>query len=143
MPNGDAAGLKAAVQAGRVPMSRLDDMVRHTLMQMFRFGLFEHPHTGTPDAAAATPAHATVARQVAEQSAVLLKNSRGVLPLDPAMQHSIAVIGRPARDAVLITDGLGNPVARPPGVISPYDAIRTRARNGTNVTYTPGAGTGG
>jgi beta-glucosidase len=143
MPNGDAAGLKAAMQAGRVPVSRLDDMVRHTLTQMFRFGLFEHPLTGNPGAAAATPAHATVARQVAEQSAVLLKNSRGVLPLDPARQHSIAVIGRPARDAVLTTDGLGNPVARPPGVISPYDAIKTRAGNGTNVTYTPGVGTGG
>jgi beta-glucosidase len=137
MPNGDAAALKAAVQAGRVPMSRLDDMVRHTLTPMFRFGLFEHPRTRTPDANAATPANAAVARQAAEQSAVLLKNGRGVLPLDAAEKRSIAVIGRTARDAVLTTDGLGNPVARPPGVISPYDAIKARAGSGTTVTYTP------
>ncbi len=143
MPDGDAAGLKAAVQAGRVPMARLDDMVRHTLTPMFRFGLFEQPRTGDPDAVAATPAHAAVARQVAEQSAVLLKNSGGVLPLDPGRQRSIAVIGRPARDGMLTTDGLGNPVATPSGVISPYDAIRTRAGSDVTVTYTPGPGPDG
>jgi beta-glucosidase len=143
MPDGDAAGLKAAVQAGRVPLARLDDMVRHILTQMFRFGLFESPIVGDPNAPAATAAHATVARQVAEQSAVLLKNSDGVLPLDPANQHSIAVIGQPARDRILTTDGLGNPVATPGGVITPYDAIKARAGSGTTVTYTPGGGIGG
>jgi beta-glucosidase len=139
MPDSDPGALKAAVQAGRVPMSRLDDMVRHTLTPMFRFGLFEHPRTRTPDANAATPAHAAVARQVAEQSAVLLKNSGGVLPLDPARQRRIAVIGRTAHDNLLTTDGLGNPVSTPPGVVSPLDAIRQRAGD-AEVTYTPADG---
>jgi beta-glucosidase len=138
MPSGDATGFTTAVQSGQVPTSRLDEMVRHILTPMFRFGLFENPPSPSPGAVVATPAHAAVAQQVAEQSEVLLKNSNGILPLDPTRQHSIAVIGRPARDDLLTTDGLGNPVATPAGVVTPYDAIQTRAGSETTVTYTPG-----
>lgn len=43
-----------------------------------------------------TAAHQTVARQVAEQGMVLLKNENHALPLDPARIKSIAVIGENA-----------------------------------------------
>src|SRR4029078_13377316 len=38
---GDA--LKQAVQDGKVPKARLDGMLRHIFVPMFRFGLFDHP----------------------------------------------------------------------------------------------------
>ena len=37
--------LIAEVQAGRVPMSRIDDAVRRILTKKFELGLFEHPFT--------------------------------------------------------------------------------------------------
>src|ERR1035441_4400702 len=37
------APLKAAVQSGQVPTSRLDDMVLRIVRTMFGLGLFDHP----------------------------------------------------------------------------------------------------
>ncbi len=37
------ANLKAAVQAGQVPQSRLDNMVHRILRAMFAAGIFDHP----------------------------------------------------------------------------------------------------
>ncbi|MGH3294254.1 MAG: glycoside hydrolase family 3 protein [Trebonia sp.] len=42
-PDYYGAPLKAAVQAGTVPVSALNDMVSRILLEMFSFGLFNHP----------------------------------------------------------------------------------------------------
>src|SRR3954462_4346573 len=49
-----------AITAGQVPMARLDDILRHIFVPMFRFGLFDDPVVTQPDAflsQADTPAH--------------------------------------------------------------------------------------
>ena len=71
------APLKAAVQAGQVPMSALDGMVSRILTEMFRFGLFDHPQAGSLTATVTTPAHAQTGRDVAEAGTVLLKDDGG------------------------------------------------------------------
>src|SRR5256884_417517 len=54
-----------------------------------------------------------ISRHIAEQSIVLLKNDRGILPLDRAKLHSIAVIG-PNADTSMISGG-GSAQVDPPG----------------------------
>src|SRR5206468_6934216 len=44
---GDA--LKQAVQEGKVPQARLDNMVTRILRPMFRLGIFEHPAASQPE----------------------------------------------------------------------------------------------
>jgi len=97
------APLKAEIEAGRVSIALVDRAVRRVLRQKFQLGLFEQPLV---DAAAAprvyqTPAQRALARAVAQQSIVLLKNDGGLLPLAPDLA-SIAVIGPTADDPRLL-----------------------------------------
>ncbi|MBO0829855.1 MAG: glycoside hydrolase family 3 C-terminal domain-containing protein, partial [Streptosporangiales bacterium] len=132
------AALKTAVQAGVVPMSRVDDAVSRVLREMFRFGLFEHQPTGTPDSVVTSPAHAATARQIAEQGTVLLKNEQGTLPLDTGTTKSVAVIGNDGGDGAY-TAGGGSSHVQAPYVVSPYDGIKKRAGDGVEVSYADSA----
>ncbi|HEY8300595.1 MAG TPA: glycoside hydrolase family 3 C-terminal domain-containing protein [Jatrophihabitans sp.] len=148
MPTGQYYGskLKSAVQAHTVPMRVLNDMVHRILITMFRVGLFDHrPQEGNAAAAAnaSTPASIATATKVAEQGSVLLKNARRALPLT-GRNKTIAVIGDAAGPAGAPTavQGYGSghvpEAGYQPGVVSPLDAIRTRAgRNGDTVAYAP------
>ena len=76
------ATLLAEVQAGRVPMSRIDDAVSRILTKKFELGLFEHPFTDRTNIDdIGSPAHRAVARRAVAESQVLLKNERATLPL--------------------------------------------------------------
>jgi beta-glucosidase len=131
------APLDSAVRAGRVPMSRLDDMVGRILTQEFRFHLFEREPTGSPSSVVTDSAHAALARAVAEQGTVLLKNSGDLLPLSAAKVRSIAVIGADAgRDAM--TGGGGSAAVVPPYVVTPYEGVVRRAGRGIVVRYAQG-----
>ena len=94
--------LKQAVVAGRVPMARLDDMVRRLLRSMFAAGIIDHP--ATPRSVVDPFRGLEDAQHIAEESIVLLKND-GTLPLNAAALHSIAVIGAHADVGVLSGGG--------------------------------------
>ena len=129
------AALKAAVLAGQVPASRLDDMVARILTQEFRFGLFEREQAGTPASVVTTEPHAAFARHAAEQGTVLLKNTGGLLPLGGV--HSIAVIGASGgKDAM--SGGGGSAAVVAPYVVTPFEAILKRAGSGVAVRYAQG-----
>ncbi|WP_370946139.1 glycoside hydrolase family 3 C-terminal domain-containing protein [Amycolatopsis sp. cg5] len=100
--------------------ARLDDMVRRVLGQMFRFGLFDRPASGSPSAVVTSPRHAAIARDVAEQGTVLLKNADSILPL--RRSDSVAVIGSAAGADVLGSGG-GSAHVIAQAVKTPYDAI--------------------
>ncbi|WP_420593602.1 glycoside hydrolase family 3 protein [Deinococcus sp.] len=89
--------LTAEVEAGRIPMSRIDDAVRRILTQKFRFGVFERP---LADPALAktfgSPEHKALARRAVRESLVLLKN-QGVLPLSKTVPR-LLVTGSNADD---------------------------------------------
>ncbi len=99
--------LKVAVTEGRVSEARLDDMVTRILAALHSVGALEERRL--PDLAP-LPRHLEVARQVAEQSLVLLKND-DVLPLNPP-QGRIAVLGENADLGVL--SGGGSSAVTPP-----------------------------
>jgi beta-glucosidase len=132
-----AAALKAAVLAGTVPMSRLNDMVGRILTEEFRFHLFDREQTGGPSAVVTNDQHAAVARIVAEHGTVLLRNSGGVLPLNGRAVHSIAVIGTDG-GADAMTGGGGSAAVIAPYVITPFRGIADRAGSGVEVRYAEG-----
>lgn len=70
------------VEAGEVPMSRIDDAVTRILRMKLRLGLFERPYGSAACAdTVGSAAHRAVARQAVRESVVLLKNEDGILPL--------------------------------------------------------------
>ena len=76
-----AIDLKALVEEGEVPMSRVDDAVRRILRLKFRLGLFDQPDTRLEDYPDfGSQKHAQLAYDAAVESMVLLKNN-GILPL--------------------------------------------------------------
>lgn len=102
--------LKEAVEAGRVPLSEIDDHARRVLYAEFASGIVDDPpQKSVVDAEKGLE----VALRVEEESIVLLKNDRSVLPINPSKVHSIAVIGGHA-DIGMISGG-GSAQVDPPG----------------------------
>jgi beta-glucosidase len=90
--------LRAAVQSGQIPMSRIDDANRRILTKKIELGLFEHPYAErTYASTVGSTAHRTLARQAVRKSQVLLKNAGGVLPLAKS-GGKIFVAGKSADD---------------------------------------------
>ena len=127
--------LQTAVQNGTIPKSVLNTMVQRVLTEMFQFGLFSQPRTGTPSATVTTPGHVALTTQVAESGTTLLKNAGSVLPLSSG--GSIAVVG-PAADASATYAGGGSAYVLPSGTVSPLAGIKAAAGSGTGVAYQPG-----
>jgi len=126
--------VKAAVTGGQIPESSIDSMVIRRFAQMFRFGMFDRART--PEAIPAEKDGA-IARAIAGQCAVLLKNGHNTLPLDTNLIRSIAIIGPYAGAAV--TGGGGSSAVKPLYSVAPLDGIRSRV--GTNVVVTFDSGT--
>ena len=80
----DNGQLAAAVAAGQVRTSTINEAVRRILTQMFQFNLFNDPLTGNLSSPAATPADNAFAQNVAQRGTVLLQNTGNVLPLSTA-----------------------------------------------------------
>jgi len=127
--------LQTDVQNGTIPKSVLNTMVQRIFTEMFRFGLFSQPRTGTPSATVTTPAHVALANQVAESGTTLLKNTGAVLPLSSGA--SIAVVG-PAADTSPTYAGGGSAYVLPSGTVSPLAGIKAAAGSGTSVAYQQG-----
>jgi beta-glucosidase len=124
------------VKAGHITETTINDNVGRILRVIFLSGIFDHLHTGGGEVD--TPDQRAVALQGATEGIVLLKNEGGLLPLDTAKIHSIAVIGPNA--AVARTGGGGSSLVRPKYSIAPLDGIKTRAGNALQVTYALGVG---
>ncbi len=105
-----------AVQAGELDGGALDEAVRRILRIIFKAA--ETPKGGVFDASG----HHNLARQVAAESMVLLKND-GILPLRNVSR--IAVIGRAAVEAHY--QGGGSSHINPTQVDAPFDELRKRA----------------
>ena len=102
--------LKEAVEAGRVPMSEIDDHARRVLYAEFLSGIVDDP---PQKSVVDVEKGFEVARRVEEKSIVLLKNSPTVLPIVSSKIHSIAIIGGHA-DVGMISGG-GSAQVDPPG----------------------------
>ena len=113
--------LKAAVQAGTVPESMLDDKLVRRFATMMRFGIFDQPPVNSP---LPLEADGAIGRQIASAGMVLLKNDSAILPLDPARVHSIALIGPYATKAK--TGGGGSSLVVPAYTVDLPAALQAR-----------------
>ncbi len=138
--------LQAAVQSGRLPMGTLNQMVLRILRAMFQVGVFDHPPAAQPHAyrsVVSTPQDIALARRIAEEGSVLLKNDGGILPIT-GQGRTIAVIGPAAGQAGAEIEYNGEGSGHVPEfgtvpVVSPLQGITRRAAaDGDTVLYADG-----
>lgn len=145
------ARLDAALAAGEITQARIDEAAFRVVHSYIEGGLFDHPVPATPVANVSTPEHKALAREIAEQSTVLLKND-GVLPLAEG-DLTVAVIGQTASKTP--TDGVsaktgcawdfpfgppGNQALNCDAIVDPLTGITERVEEaGGTVVYDNGA----
>ena len=128
------------VEAGQIPMARIDDAVSRIVRVKLRAGMFgkkpsDNAFAGKPEALQ----HRVLARQAVRESLVLLKNDSGALPL--ARGKKILVVGKSADNLsnqsggwTLTWQGTGNQNSDFPNGDSILRGIEEAAGAG-NVTY--------
>ena len=122
---------------GRLDMKYVDAAVANILRLKFKMGLFENPYVSPRDAKkyVRSEAHRQVAREVAREGIVLLKND-GILPLSKDVK-SIAVIG-PNADTQY--NQLGDYTAPQDDkfITTPLEGIQAAVSKKTEVKYVKG-----
>ena len=112
--------LLPAIREGKVSEAAIDDKVRRIFRTALRFGFLDRPQTDL-----SIPRDNPQARQTAldeaRESIVLLKNENGLLPLDPAKIHTVAVLGPDAWPAV--TGGGGSSIVTPYNTVGILDGL--------------------
>ena len=124
--------LAALVRSNRIPMAAVDSAVLRILRAKTRLGLFRDPYRART--APPTSELRALARRVAGESIVLLKNERSVLPL--AKAGTIAVIG-PLADNKEEPLGPWHTQGRAEDVVSVLQGIKTKV---PTVLYAQGSG---
>ena len=86
------------IEDGKVKEQTLDDAVRNILRLKFKMGLFDNPYVNMENANVFyTNDYLAKAKQASIESIILLKNEKGILPLNENVK-SVAIIG-PMADA--------------------------------------------
>ncbi|HUN36132.1 MAG TPA: glycoside hydrolase family 3 C-terminal domain-containing protein, partial [Trebonia sp.] len=138
MPFSDASNVTAALSAGTLSPQVVNALVAQILTQMFAFGMFDNPASGSLSATVTTAAHQQTALQLGEEGTVLLKNN-GLLPLNanPSSKETIAVIGTDGGAAVELAGG-GSGGVDSANTVWPLTGIQDAVGPNVTVTYTPG-----
>lgn len=154
MPGSDYVGgtilwgpqLTAAINAGNVSVSRVDDMVTRILAAWYMVGQ-DAGYPSTNLNASVQANHKDNVRDVARDGIVLLKNTDSILPLSKpskiALVGSAAVVNPSGANAC--TDrgcntgtlgmGWGSGTSNYPYLVAPYDALKNRtSADGTTLT---------
>jgi beta-glucosidase len=127
---------RAALAKGLMSEADVDKVLRRTFRVMLHLGLLDPParvpysKIGEGPEPWTTDEHRDLARLVTQKSVVLLKNSKGLLPLDRTKLKSIAVIGARADEVVL--DWYSG---TPPYTVTPLRGIREKVGPDVRVDY--------
>ena len=126
--------LLKSVKSGEVDIKTINDKVRRILRVMINTGALDGKIV-TSSNIKEFPAHRKLAREVAEECIVLLKNDNHILPLKKSLR-SIAVIGPNAAAASI--QGGGSAHVSPYYQVAPLDALKELCGNKVKITYEPG-----
>jgi beta-glucosidase len=131
--------LKRLVEEKKVPLSRIDDAVRRILRIKFELGLFDNPYTTIVDPAKRflQPDAKAVAQQLAEESIVLLKNERNILPLTEK-QKQILLVGPMAKNTEDIM-GSWTCMGRKEDTESFFQGMQAEFGNKAQILFEPGS----
>ncbi len=139
MPGSDYLGqaLLDAVKAGTVTEAEVRGMATRILTTFIALDLVDRPPTGNLSANATSAAHNKLARTLAVNGTVLLKNDKKTLPVSKQGLRSVAVIG----DLSTVTGG-GSGHVIPPYVVDSLqgvsDALNGRFPRPANCTLLKG-----
>ncbi len=130
--------LEDAFKQGLISEAVIDTAVTRLMLARMKLGLFDPPSAVPYDTITIadnnTPDHMKLARKVADESMVLLKNSRHLLPLNKDVK-SVAVIGAYANDANVL---LGNYHGNPSNPVTILQGIKNKLGPGAAVNYAAG-----
>lgn len=124
------SNLLNAVKGGEVPERLIDDKARRLLRLYVRTGVLD-PETrrnGTLD----TPEHQALARKLTADGMVLLKNERGLLPLDTAKFRNVLVTGPGAE---VIPFGKGSSAVLSSVRVTPLQGLRTALGDRVQINH--------
>ena len=132
--------LMKSIKEGKVRMATLNTACRRILEAKYKLGLFDNPYkycdVNRPKRDIFTKEHRDVARKIAGESFVLLKNSAGVLPLKK--QGTVAVIG-PLGNTRSNMPGTWSVAARLNDYPSVYEGLKEMMAGKVNITYAKGS----
>jgi beta-glucosidase len=132
-----AGSLASLAKSGKLPMRVLDEAVRRVLRVKFEAGLFDHPITDVQreQRDVLTPESVALARKVAQESMILLRNENGLLPLKKETK-TIAVIG-PLADSKADQLGSWASNGRADDAVTPLEGIKAKLPQ-SDVVYAKG-----
>lgn len=110
--------LKRKIKEGKIPEAVLDEKIRRIL----RLGFRTNMDRMRPYGSFQTAEHAEVAKKVAQEGIVLLKNERSFFPVEPGRYRKIAVIGENAVRS--LSEGGGSSELKPKVEISPLEGLK-------------------
>lgn len=116
---------------GRASEKELNDKVRRVLRLIFRTAM----NSDKPYGSLCSPEHYEIARKVADEGIVLLKNDNSVLPIS-ASAKKILVVGENA--IKMMTVGGGSSSLKVQREVTPLEGIRAQAPEGVQVVYERG-----
>jgi beta-glucosidase len=126
--------LTQAVRNWQVEQSAIDEAARRALRLIIRAGALD----GKRDTGELrSERNRAVALAAAREAIVLLKNDKGLLPLDGTKLRSLAIIG-PNADVPLYQGG-GSAGVVPSRILTPLSSLRTALGPKVQITYAQGA----
>ena len=120
------------IKSGKYTTKELDDKVRRVLRLFFRTTM----NTNKPMGFLCSESHYDVARKVADEGIVLLKNKNNVLPIKINKIKRILVVGENA--IKMMTVGGGSSSLKAQREISPLDGLKSRLGNTVQIDYERG-----
>jgi len=123
-----------AYEEGKFSLETFNENVKRLLRVMFLVGLFDDENT-LPKGSRNTPEHQALAREIAEEGIVLLKNTGELLPLDLGKVKKIAVIGPTAKKRTHLGGGSSNNF--PPYEVKPIKGIKEKCKEQVEIIATP------
>ena len=134
--------LKELVEEGEVPMSRIDESVSRILALKFELGLFEHPiYPLEKHSNFGSEEHAAVALEAAQETIILAKNDKKILPL--SKEAKVLIVGPTANSLNALNGGWtgtwqgSDPEHNTPGKLTILEAVKEKV-GANKVRYVEG-----
>jgi len=128
--------LKEELAKGSFTEDDIDKLVRRLLRVYVKVGMFDE-ETELPEGERNTKKHQDLAKRMAEESLVLLKNENTILPIDIDKTKKITVLG-PNLDKKLYSFLMGGAAAvNPPYEITPLKGLKEKCKGKIELTSNP------
>jgi beta-glucosidase len=129
-----------AIKDGKLTEEVIDIALKRTLSVRFKLGMFDPPelvpYTKIPYDIINSKKHRELARKCAQETIVLLKNEKNILPLDINLIESIALIGPTANNL----EAMYYPhyYTNPPEIITILEGLQKKIKNKIKINFAKG-----